>query len=145
MSTGGFSGWDNISGYLMLQPGTHSALVYLWRSDELHPCWIWHLVVCRWTEKKNNIWFELKWLLWSQSVNGGEVFFMVMHSSSFFSYFLISCVQVSFCSLFLFLSCTRAAGRLTVQFSMWLCYSSLFRLENAVWLLKDYSDNYLYL
>lgn len=145
MSTGGFSGWDNISGYLMLQPGTHSALVYLWRSDELHPCWIWHLVVCRWTEKKNiydSSWNDCcdpsQWM-------GGEVFFMVMHSSSFFSYFLISCVQVSFCSLFLFLFCTRAAGRLTVQFSMWLCYSSLFRLENAVWLLKDYSDNYLYL
>lgn len=145
MSTGGFSGWDNISGYLMLQSGTHSALVYLWRSDELHPCWIWHLVVCRWTEKKNI--YDLSWndCCDPSQWMGGEVFFMVMLSSSFFSYFLISCVQVSFCSLFLFLSCTRAAGRLTVQFSMWLCYSSLFRLENAVWLLKDYSDNYLYL
>lgn len=46
---------------------------------------------------------------------GGEGFLKIMGSSLFFSYFLNSHVQVSFCSLFLFLSCTRAAERLGVQ------------------------------
>lgn len=67
-------------------------------------------------------------------------FLIVMYSSLFFSYFPYSHVQFSFCSLFLFLSCTRAAGRLDVQFRMWRCHSALLRGENALGLLKGYPD-----
>lgn len=45
----------------------------------------------------------------------GGVFTMT-YSSLVFCSFLYSHVQVPFCSLFLFLFCTRAAGRLDVQF-----------------------------
>lgn len=43
-------------------------------------------------------------------------FVTIVHSSLVFCSFLYSRVQVPFCSLFLFLFCTRAAGRLDVQF-----------------------------
>lgn len=78
-----------------------------------------------------------------ESMNGEKkkgFFLIVMYSSLFFSYFPYSHVQVSFCSLFLFLPCTRAAGRLDVQFRMWRCHSALLRGENALGLLKGYPD-----
>lgn len=43
-------------------------------------------------------------------------FVTIVYSSLVFCSFLYSRVQVPFCSLFLFLFCTRAAGRLDVQF-----------------------------
>lgn len=107
-------------------------------SWELHPCWICHLQI-RW-----KIWSQFKWLLWA-GINGWQkkmlcfFFLTIMYSSLVFYYFLYSRVQVPFCSLFLFLFSTRAAGRLDVQFWMWCCHSALLKWENAVELLKGYS------
>lgn len=91
---------------------------------------------CKKYEPSSNYYCE------QESMNGEKkkAFLMVMYSSLFSSYFPYSHVQVSFCSLFLFLSCTRAAGRLDVQFRMWRCHSALLRGENALGLLKGYPD-----
>lgn len=70
----------------------------------------------------------------------GVFFLTIMYSSLVFCFFLYSRVQVPFCSLFLFLFGTRAAGRLDVQFWMCCCHSARLRWENAVGLLKGYSD-----
>lgn len=118
--------WENIRGYLMVQRRTDSALVHLCWRDELHPCWIRHLVICRRAAKK----YGPSWTdcCDHESMGGGKGFLKIMGSSLFFSYFLNSHVQVSFCSLFLFLSCTRAAERLGVQLWMsLLCCAAQIR------------------
>lgn len=65
----------------------------------------------------------ISWNQWVAKKKKG--FITVMYSSLVFCSFLYSRVQVPFCSLFLFLFCTRAAGRLDVQFCMWSCHSAL--------------------
>lgn len=135
MSTGGVLGWENISGYLMLERGTDSASVHLsWCPESYTHA---EFAVCRYAEKyhpSSNDYYE------QESMGGKKKGVLTtMCSSLVFCSFLYSHVQVPFCSLFLFLFCTRAAGRLDVQFWTWCCHSALLRWENAVGLLKGYS------
>lgn len=96
--------------------------------------------ICRHAEKydpSSNVYYD------QESMGGKKkrfFFLTIMYSSLVFCFFLYSRVQVPFCSLFLFLFGTRAAGRLDVQFWMCCCHSARLRWENAVGLLKGYSD-----